>query len=152
PDRTGWPKRSSPGRVHSTPKAKYASCAGLRLQLNKLPDLGQCLELGGLLLVGPLRTVPVDVDEAEEAERLIRGGAELVPGHAGHVDEIVARDVVDRVANEALPAPANDHDRVDVIVPLQRRVPARLDLEVAQLGGELRPTLEKHLPRDRLEM
>ena len=53
-------------------------------------------------------------------------------------------------ADEARPAPAQDHDGVDMLVSLQCGETARLDLEVAQFSREVRIG-KQNLSRDRLE-
>ena len=53
-------------------------------------------------------------------------------------------------ADEACPAPAQDHDRVDMLVSLQCGETARLDFEVAQFSREVRIG-KQDLSRDRLE-
>src|ERR1043165_3805654 len=86
-----------------------------------------------LVALGELRAVAVGGHQAQEAERLVGRGAELVPRHRRHVDQIVRVDGVGLVADEALAMAADHHDGVHVVVPLERRVAAGRDLEVAQL-------------------
>ena len=77
-------------------------------------------------------------------------GAELVPRHGRHGDEIARLDRPHLAADQAVAAPAQDQHRVHVLVPLQRGEAARRHLEIAQLPVHLRIG-EQHLPRDRLE-
>src|SRR5437660_226489 len=59
-----------------------------------------------------LRLVALRIDHAEEAERLIGGRTELVPGHRRHGDEIARLEPLHLVADEAMAAPAQNDDAV----------------------------------------
>ena len=54
------------------------------------------------------------------------------------------------VANHALAMPAQDHHRMGMLVPLQRRVAAGIHLEIAQFAGQ-RVVVEQDLAGDVLE-
>src|SRR5690606_41604785 len=73
-----------------------------------------------------------------EAGRGVPGRAERVPGVRRDRDEVVLVDLVDAVADQAAAAPVQHEHRVAMLVPLERRMPARPDLEIAQLAGEIR--------------
>src|ERR1019366_10640685 len=123
-----------------------------RLPANKLADAAVRAPRRQFADGRALGPVAVPAHEAQEAERLGPRGAELVPGQGGYVHEAVERELVDLAAHEGV-APAPDHhDRVDVVVALERRVPAVRDLEVAQLGAGLLAAPEQDLAGGGLEM
>ena len=122
----------------------------IRSPAQKRRDRRIGFELPQLRRARQLRLVALRVDHAEEAERLAPGGAELVPGHGRHGDEVARRQRLDVAPDEAMAAPAQDQHRMHVLMPLERREAAGRDLEIAQLGGE-RGIGEQHLPGDRTE-
>src|SRR5262245_37458375 len=73
------------------PAFRFAPC-GLRLVAQECGDPGIALELCQILRRGQLRLVARGIDHAEKAERLALRGAELVPSHRRHGDEIAGFD------------------------------------------------------------
>ena len=73
-----------------------------------------------------------------------------MPGHRRNRHEVAGLDYSDLLADQAVSAPAQDHDGMHVLVPLQRGEAAGRDLEIAQFAVQLRIG-EQHLPCDRFE-
>src|SRR5579871_2577385 len=92
-----------------------------------------------------LRPVAPGVHHAEEAERLFRAGAELVPGQCRHADEVVRTDVENLRPHQAAAVAVKHQDGVGVDMALERGEAVRLHLEVAQLRLQRRIG-EQHLP------
>src|SRR5437763_269389 len=94
------------------------SCA--RLAVEESRDSGIAPQPRDLVGARQLRLVAIGVDHAEEAERLAVRGAELVPGHRRHRDEIARREPFHLVADEAMPATTQDQHAMHVLVALER--------------------------------
>src|ERR671934_3102208 len=109
-----------------------------RLVAQECGDLRVPLELGHILRRGQFRLVARGIDHAEKAERLAAGGAELMPGHRRYGHEVAGLDRSDLLADQAVPAPAQDHDGMHVLVPLQGGEAAGRHLEIAQFAVQLR--------------
>ena len=88
-------------------------------------------------VVGEFRLVAHGIDHAQEAERRVVRRAELVPRVRRNRDEVVLRERVHGVADQAPAVSAQHEHRVHVAVALERRVSARGDLEVPQLAGQV---------------
>ena len=71
-------------------------------------DRGVGLEPRQVLRRRKLRLVARSIDQAKKSERLACIGAELVPGHGGHSDEIMQLDRLDFVPHEAMTATAQN--------------------------------------------
>ncbi len=94
------------------------------------------------------RLVPFCIDDAEEAERFIVGGAELVRVSAGHVNDIAETDFLPTVL-QTHAAGAADHDhRVPVFMVLEGGVAARLDLEIANVKRQRLPRAQQAVTSD----
>ena len=83
-------------------------------------------------------------------ERLAFGRAELVPRPGRNRDQVARLHLAHLIAEQAVAVPPQDHHRVHVLVPLQRRIAAGCHFEIAQLTAEI-GFREQHLARDRLE-
>ena len=94
------------------------------------------------------RDVPLAVDHAEEAERLVAQRLELMPGERGHPYQVVGPRVHQPVADQHPRRAPDDHDRMRMMVPLERGPAARSDLEIPELAAEPVASLEQRLPRD----
>src|SRR6185437_13471752 len=94
--------------------------------------------------------VALGVDHAQKTERLIRRGAELMPGPGRHGDEIERADFYHLVADQRPAAPAQDRHRMRVLMALQRRPAAGGDLEITQLPLQIRRR-GQNLPRHAAE-
>src|SRR5690606_42122072 len=79
-----------------------------------------------------LRLVPVAVDDAEEAVRLVAVVDDLVGRQGRHVNDVKRPGFVHVVADDNFALAPKRHDDVNVLVLLQRGVPARAYFEVAQ--------------------
>ena len=107
------------------------------------------LGIGG---VGADGAVAVAGDEAEEAEGLPVVGVELMPRLGRNGDQVEGGEPMDGLADERAAPALQDHHRMDVRVPLERRMPPRRDLEVPELARQVLPLAEEHLPRDAAKM
>ena len=76
-----------------------------------------------VLGVRPLGPVTLAVHEAKKSERRVPGGLELMPRERRDAHEIVHPGLDDPVAHERARRAADDHHRVRVPVPLERRPP-----------------------------
>src|SRR5262249_21264573 len=85
--------------------------------------------------------------EAKEPERSIIICSELVPCVRRHVYKIEGSHFRDRGADKHPPSPALNHDRMHVLMPLERRIAAWCDLEIPQLAAK-RGIIEQDLTRD----
>jgi alpha-amylase/alpha-mannosidase (GH57 family) len=97
-------------------------------QFGNLGVLRQALYVVGAGGRGP---VSVAVDEAEEPERATIRRVELMKRAWSYVHTVEQPDVFYAIAENDASLAAYYDDRVRVLVPLQRRVSARLDLEVS---------------------
>ena len=110
--------------------------------------LGPPPELLELARRRPSRPVPLAVCHAQEPQRLVAPGLELVPGEGRDVDEIEGPDLADLRVHQDTPPTAQDDDRVSVLVALQSRVASRPHLEVPELRGQALAVTEEKLSAD----
>src|SRR5215207_1380710 len=108
----------------------------------------QSPESGERLALRPVGPATPAVDHAEESERCVIGRSELVPGERRHPQEVIGGGVDDPLADQDPAMPAYDHDRMRVMVALERRPPTGRDLEIAKLASEALGPFEQDLPGD----
>src|SRR2546430_2098344 len=109
----------------------------------------RCTASAGARRARQLRLVAFGIHHAQKTERLVGRGAELVPGHRRHGDEIARLERLYLLADEAMAAPAQNQHAMHVLVPLQGGKAARRHLEIAQLARHL-GIGEQHLTGNRL--
>src|SRR5882672_490572 len=73
-----------------------------RLAVEERRDRGVLLQALDILRGRELRLVALGIDHAEEAERLLGRGAELVPCHRRHGDEIARLESLHLVPHETM--------------------------------------------------
>src|SRR5947209_6027044 len=101
---------------------RFASCAiGPR---HRAAEKSRNLRLAGklreILRRGELRLVTHRVHHAQKTQRLIRGGAKLMPCQRRHGDEVTHLDRAYVLADQAMAAPPQYQHGMHVLVPLER--------------------------------
>ncbi len=117
------------------------------LTCDELRDRRVFAQTAEIIHCGQLWPITHRVHHAQESERFILVRPELMPCQRWDMYEVMFRDVVDAITDQAAAAATLDEDRVRMLVALECRVTSGRHLEITQLAGE-QGVVEKHLSRD----
>ena len=121
---------------------------GVPLDTNEIRHVGMSAQPRQSRCVGPARSVAFGGDHAQEAQRLVERGAELVPGGGGDANDVEGSDLVDLSADKGASPAAEDDNDVYMRVAFKSGMSTDVDLEVAQLRWKRRVPAEEDLPRN----
>jgi len=102
------------------------------LQFHKLPKARR--QVRRFRFIRSMRTIALLVNNTKKAERLVVNGSELMPGLRRNPHDIVESDFGHLISDQDRARTSDNHDKVAMIVPFQRRVTSGQILEVPKFG------------------